>query len=205
MSYILSGKYVFNYKAAAFSIPDFEAPQKEFVSKDNVITLNLSSFMWDGMSMWREGKNTVRKDDVGTFLPESWKASLLHDICYTYVISSLNFPISRKICDKIIKSELEKIWGLSEAYLIYKGLRIFGGLWLHMGNKSALPEKEYIKQGEITKVYNKKPKQNEHEMHYYTWIEYRKEMKPIRLTKKQLHEAIVRAENNIEDIPLLNF
>jgi len=78
---------------------------------------------WNGMSYWREGTLTLLKDSNGTYLPITWKDSLVHDVLYG--LSDIN--LTRKDKDKILYYGLRKYWSWLECQAVYRAVRIFGG------------------------------------------------------------------------------
>lgn len=203
MSYILTDYVKYDFRKEDVNLPDWRGPMAEFIIKDNVIKLDLDAYPWDGLTWFPDGKNTLDIDDKGTYLPETWRGSLLHDICYLYLDTIQDFPLERKTCDHLLRIELNKIWPEPFPLIVYGGTRVFGRWANRSGNKYALSEKTWVTPGECVRVYNKKSKPQERRMHYYIWISHRGEMRPVRLTRNNLNVALRAAENNIEDIPSL--
>jgi len=105
-----------------------------YTSYDGVLTITNDTikvkkgFTWDGMTCWREGKLTDKLDANGNKLPISWRASCVHDALYTYLALDKNFPLTRKVCDNVLRDLLYRCNAFNkyEIVIIYTGVRLFG-------------------------------------------------------------------------------
>ena len=193
MKYVLSNIKVISVEGISLK-EEYISPDRKLVIKTNGTHVISTPFKWDGMTCYRD-------------IPEAYEATLIHDIQYTYLRCDPNFPLTRKQCDKILIQKLAEAKAYSafeRNFIIYPGVRLFGGIVVGNKGKEALLLENYtIRIGSPYRVYNKGRKATENKVHVWVKIQDYKgnNERWLRFTEDAFKQAEIIASRNPEDQP----
>lgn len=118
--------------------------KNDWISRDGVLSISANGlitvkqgFKWNGTTAVPDGEYLQEGATVPVIssfkrVPTTWKASLIHDVCYKYV-NEPNFPYNRQTLDQFLRRLLENV-NFRFSNLYWWGVRIFGGIITYFNN-----------------------------------------------------------------------